>query len=161
MLGKNKPQKPIGVYIGSMLIILSYGIMPFAPTFKLSARETWILAYGALPFNGSLELLRDSNGETPLLIVSITLFLCIFTAASAMWMLFSAHSEARYAVLAFTSLDYLWWAFLSVMAITSKDTLPGTKFELSLSLVFPTGIIGIIWWYFTKKDVVAYYKNVS
>lgn len=160
MLGKNPPQKPIGVYIGSMLIIIGFGIVPFLPTFKMFG-DTWGSSFGALPFNGILDFFYGADSDPSLILVFVTLFLRLFTLASALWTLFTSHNEARHALLGFTSLNYLSWAFMIVSIIASKETQNVEFLELVLIMIKPTIIIGIIWWYFTKTDVVNYYREVA
>ena len=68
MLGKNPPQKPIGVYIGSMLIIIGFGIVPFLPTLKVLG-DTWGSSFGALPFNGRLDVFYRADSDPSLILV--------------------------------------------------------------------------------------------
>src|SRR5687768_14967071 len=100
-------QKPIRLYVLAIFIVLAYGIMPFISVLPVG-REFWLFGLWTLPLNGSILFLWDSDGNGPsFLIVLVSLALCVFSAASAVWA-FSDSGAGRAAALTFVSLDVLW-----------------------------------------------------
>jgi len=154
-----KIEKPYGVYVWPILILVAYTLLPFLGPYP--SGEKWIfVSLGALPFNGSLAIFEGPDGETSFILVFISVLLRIMTGAAAVWA-FVGHNEGRISLLAFLTLNYVWWMSLTIIIISSLvDTGPGI-ISVILELVRPTIWIAILWWYFSKKDVVAYYKQES
>ena len=131
-------QKPIGIYVMTILIFIGLGI------FQLLGYWTNI---------------QKANGETPFPIVFISLFVCVFSAAGAVWA-FYGDNLARICLLIFVSLNVLWLSFLIVLTISyppEDDKMHGVGFILLLFR--PMFWLVLTWWYFTKADVVAYYRQ--
>jgi len=73
-------QKPIVVYVLTILIVVGYGIIPFLTAFPVLGRR---FIFGALPFNGSITMLYGPDGDASFLLVFISLFLCVFSVVAA------------------------------------------------------------------------------
>ena len=152
-------QKPIGIYAWAIFIVIAYGLFPLIGMFPVSATRAFFVGVGALPYNGSIQMLLGGDGEANFTVVLVSLFLCVFTVASAIWAWFGPN-ESRIALLTFLTLNFLWWLYLIVNAMTVVDD-RAIMLELAMSLIRPPIFLGVIWWYFTKKDVVAYYRQVQ
>ncbi len=151
--------KPVSLYVAVILIVFGYGIIPFLPSIPVPGIGV-LFAIAALPFNGSIEALRGNDSEAPFVLVFVTLFLCVFTVATAIWA-FTGHKEGRIALLAFVSVNTLWWTFLILLAVAAdSDDVPRTL-KLLGTLIRPAVWIACIWVYFTNKDIVAYYTQDS
>lgn len=131
--------KPIGVYVLTILIFIRLGLFQFI--------NYWV------------EIQR-SDGDVPFSIVFISLFLSVFTAAAAIWA-FYGDNLARIAILVFVSLNVLWWFFLIVSAIAYNDSETFGWLKFLPTLIQPVFCLCITWWFFNKKDVVAFYKQQS
>lgn len=108
----------------------------------------------------SVVLLRHFEDRTVtclLIIVSVTLALCAFTVASALWA-FSGQNEGRIAFLTIVSLNFLWWTFFVILGISNSENAQSTV-NLVFSLVRPVIWISALWYFFTKKDILAYYHQ--
>jgi hypothetical protein len=148
--------KPIRLYVLAIFIVLAYGVMPFVSTLPYS-RGFVLFGLRNLALNGSIWVLYGPDGEAPLLLVVISLFLCVFTAASAIWA-FTGDREGRTATLIFVSLNVLWWTLLVIMVLVNND-LPGTMIlKLIFQVVPPFLWLGFIWWNFTRQDINDYYS---
>jgi hypothetical protein len=150
-------QRPIVIPVLTILIVICYGIVPFLTAFPVLGRR---FVMGALPFNGSVTMLYNDQGEAPIVLVFVSLFLCVFTLASAVWASFGPN-ESRIATLAFVTTNFLWWNFLVVNVIAKIEAEDPFLFELIESLMVPPFLLGCIWWNFTRPEVVAYYKQQS
>jgi hypothetical protein len=149
--------RPVSLIVATILVVYGYGIPPFLPS--INVPRVWVLfAVAALPFSGSIDALRGENGDVPFLFVFITLFLCVFTMASVFWA-YVGHNEGRIVFLGFVTLNFLWWTFLVITAMGVNDDGVEQQVTLGLSLVRPVIWIVCLWIYFTKSDVVAYYKQ--
>lgn len=134
---RRRIQKPIGIYVLTILIFIRLGV------FQL--------------LNYWYEI-QNSDDNLPFTIVFVSLFLTIFTAASAVWA-FVGDNSGRIALLIFVSLNVLWWIFLILMAIAFSESQRLEWLRLIPSLIQPIFCLIITWWYFTKEHVVAYYKQ--
>lgn len=134
---KKRIQKPIGLYVLTFLDFIGLGVLQF--------------------FRTILEA-QNSEEQIPFTIMFVTLFLCGFTAASAIWA-FLGDNNGRYALLAFISLNTLWLVFniLTYIAYESSDNL----LNAGLVIAVLRGLFWLIinWWYLTRKDVVAYFNQ--
>jgi hypothetical protein len=126
-------QKPITIPVITILIVICYGIVPFLTAFPVLGRRFML---GALPFNGSITMLYNEQGEAPIVLVFVSLFLCVFSVASAVWASFGPN-EARIATLAFVTTNFLWWNFLVVNAIAGAEQGDPFLFHLVKSLLNP------------------------
>ena len=149
--------RPVSLIVATILVIYGYGIPPFLPNISVP-RISVLFAVAALPFSGSIEVFRGENGELPFVFVFVTLFLCIFTIASVLFA-YSGYNEGRIAFLAFVSVNFFWWTFFVIMAMTNPNLKAEQELTLGLSLIRQIIWIVCLWIYFTKKDVVAYYKQ--
>lgn len=133
-------QKPIGIYVMTILIFLGLG---------------------ALQLLGYLTTIANANGEAPFPIVFVSVFVCMFSGAAAVWA-FYGDNLARICLLVFVTGNVMWLAFLIILAIsypTENDKMHGLG--LIPVLVRPAFWLCLTWWYFTKADVVAYYRQES
>lgn len=107
--------------------------------------------------------MRQGEVETPLLIAVIFITLDVFSAAAAVWA-FLGDNAGRIALLALISLNILWSLFLLVIMVSySKPDGKGyydvNIFFFGFTLLKPLFLFCLCWWYFTRKDVIAYYKQ--
>src|SRR5688572_30171182 len=124
-------QKPIRLYVLTIFIIVAYGVMPFISTFPFSGGFVLRRGLWNLPLNGSIIVLYGDDGSASFLLVLVSLFLCVFSAAAAVWA-FYGFAEGRAATLIFVTLDVLWWTLLVVNAITQSDLDPSGKIALAI-----------------------------
>jgi hypothetical protein len=152
-------QKPVGIYVFAIFVIIGYGLFPLVGVFPISSREVFLVTVGALPFNGSIYFLHDQNGEGPFALIFSAIFLCVFTVASALWASVG-HNEGRISLLIFATLNFLFWmTFVFIAIVYAPDG--QAIIQLVTSMITPPIWIGAVWWYFTKGEVVAYYKQES
>lgn len=64
-------------------------------------------------------------------------------------------------MLVFVSLNVLWWVFLLISAIAYNESKNLEWIRLIPSIIQPVVWLGATWWYLTKRDVVAFYKQNS
>lgn len=152
--------KPIRLYVLTIFIVVAYGLMPFVSVFFVSSREILLIGFRNLPFNGSIFVLYDADGSANFLLILGSLFLCIFSAASAICA-FYGDSAGRVAALAFVTADVLWWSTIVLYAISFGEVNASDKLSWLLQLVGPPVWLGFIWWNFTRPDINAYYKFKS
>lgn len=133
----NRVDKPIGLYVLTILVILGYGIVPLG------------FAY----YN-----VRSSEGGIPFTIVFISFLLPTFSIGAAVWA-FVGDNEGRISLLAIGSLNFLWWVFLSVMDVANSGAEGFYGALFFMQMIRPIVFFVLFWWYLTKKDVVAYYKR--
>ena len=136
---KRRIQKPIGVYVICIAIFIVHGVLQLL---------TYLLNFQLL------------DGGLPFIVVFISLFFCAFTAFSAVWASIGDNS-ARIALLAFDSLGVLWWLFLVIVMVANSESNNFAVLSYIFTLVRPLIVLGLCWWYFTKKEVVEYYKQES
>jgi hypothetical protein len=135
-------RKPEGVFVMSILLFLNFGIYQFI-----------------LDFNE----IRASNSEIPVLITVVVLSLDVLSAGAAVWAFFG-DNLGRIALLTFVSLNMLLSIFILILTISyAKANTNGyydeNIFLFGLSLLKPLFLFGLSWWYFTQKNVIAYYKQ--
>lgn len=131
--------------------------MPFAGIIPVG-RYLLIVGAKALPFNGSIYLLYDDQGEPMTLFIVISLLLSLFTVGASIWSAIG-DNEGRIAFLAFVSLNVCWWTFIVVLSLSGLERGDPATIGLVLSLIFPFVWLGSIWLYFTRPNVVKYYKR--
>jgi hypothetical protein len=148
--------KPIRLHVLAIFIIVAYGIMPFVATLP-STNGYFLFGLRNLPLNGSIMFLYGPENEAPFILVLVSLFLCVFSAASAVWA-FVGDREGRTATLIFVSLNVLWWTALVLMAIFEKNLPAELIFQLVFQIIPPFGWLAFIWWNFTRADISQYYE---
>ncbi len=152
-------QKPIRLYVLTIFIVVAYGIMPFISAMPYG-RGFILFGLWNLPLNGSIYFLYGPNGESSLAIILISLLLCAFSAASAIWA-FYGDKEGRIATLAFVTLNVLWWTALVIFAIAGNDLPPQSMMRLAIEPIPPLFWLGFIWWNYTRADVNEFYAYRS
>jgi hypothetical protein len=135
---KRKVQKPIGIYVVSIAVIIVLGV------FQLF--RYWI------EFRNIDEL--------PFMMAFIPLFLCIFTIATAVWAMVG-DNYSRIAMLIFVTLNFLWWLYLVVMAVSYADAKDFGAYGAITTLIRPLAVLIFCWVYMSKKEVVEYYKSIT
>lgn len=136
---KKRISRPVGIYVFTIAIFVRLGLFEFI--------NYW-------------SDIQNSDGNVPFVIVFVSLFLCAFTAGSAVWA-FYGDDTARIALLIFVSLNVLWMTFLVITAIGYSESNGIEVARLIPGLFQPVAWLIGTWWYFTKSDVVAYYKQQS
>ena len=121
------------------------------------------LNFGLYQFLNDFSALRQGEKETPLLIAALLLGMDVFSAAAAIWAFFG-ENLARVCLLIFVSLNMLWSIFVLILIISfaqphENGYYDGNIFFFGLSLLKPLILFGLCWGYFTREDVVAYYKQ--
>lgn len=139
---KKRIRKPEGIYIIALLLFLNFGIYQFFYDFSA---------------------MRQIENETPMLIATLLISLDVFSAAAAIWAFFG-DNVARIAMLIFISLNMLWSVFILILEISyaqpnSSGYYDANIFSFGLTLMKPLFLFGLCWWYFTQKEVIAYYKQ--
>lgn len=136
---KRRVQKPVGIYVLAIAVIIVLGLFQL---FKY-----WI------------EFQEVKEG-LPFMMVFVPLFLCIFTIASAIW-LTVGDNWARITLLIFVSLNFLWWLYLVIMAISYNESKNFNFLFPLTTLIRPALVLGFTWWYLTSKEVFEYYKSIT
>lgn len=150
-----KVDRPLRLYVLTIFVVVAYGVLPFVSTMPfgrgfLMHRGLWVL-----PFNGSIVFLYGPDGEASLLLVTVSLFLCVFSAASA-FLAFYGINTARIATLVLLTLNVLWWTFLIVTAIYEGGLPAELVMRMVIEPIPPLGWLLFIWWNYTRPDVMAY-----
>ena len=135
-------RKPTGVLILCGLMFLNFGIYQFAQDFIS---------------------IRNSGNETPIIIAVLLISLDVFCAASAIWA-FLGENAGRISLLMFISLNLLWSVFVLILLIANAKPKENGYYDASIflfgfSLLKPLFLAAICWWYFTQKEIIAYYKQ--
>ena len=136
---KKRIQKPVGIYVLSIAVIIVLGI------FQLF--RYWI----------EFQSIKE---ELPIMMVFIPLFLCVFTIASAVWLTFG-DNWSRIALLLFVTLNFLWWLYLVIVAISYGESKNLEFLGALTTLIRPAVVLGFCWWYLTSEEVVEYYKQAT
>ena len=152
--------KPVRLYVLTILVVVGYGLLPFVSVFPLSHGSFLLIGPRFLPFNGSVQVLYGTDGEISLVLLIVTLALSFFSVASAI-VAFLGITEGRVAALIFLTLNVAWWFFLVVTAIMNDDVDAASSINFLSQLIFPSIWLGIIWWNFTRQDISAYLKYKS
>lgn len=149
-----KVDKPLRLYVLTIFVVVAYGFLPFVTSMPFGRGFLLYKGLWVLPLNGSILLLYGQDGEASLLLVTVSLFLCVFSAASAI-LAFYAINAARIATLVLVTLNVLWWTLLIVSVIRDGD-LPGEAvFRLAFEPIPPIAWLTFIWWNYTRPDVKA------
>lgn len=139
---KKKIRKPTGVFIMCAVIFLNFGVYQFIRDFVD---------------------IKSSEQEIPVLIAVILFGMDALCAASAIWAFFGDNA-GRISLLIFVSLNMLWSVFILIISISfaqpkANGYYDGKLLGFGLSLIKPLILCGLCWWYFTQKEVNAYYKQ--
>jgi len=151
--------KPIRLHVLTIFIVIAYGFFPLVSTIRFS----WgYLLFGPvfLPFNGSIQVLYDSNGEISLFMLVVTIALSLLTVGSAI-IAFLGISEGRTGALIFSTLNVAWWSLIVVAAVLKSNDRPGAIIQSVLELLVPPVWLAVIWWNYTRTDISAYLKYMS
>ena len=135
---RKRLQKPVGIYVVSIAVIIVLGFFQIFRYF--------------IEFHGTEEL--------PFMMAFIPLFLCGFTIAAAVWAAVG-DNYSRIALLIFVSLNFLWWLYLVIMAISYGDSKQVDVFGALMTIIRPAFVTIFCWVYLNKKEVVDYYKSVT
>lgn len=133
---KKRIHKPVGIYYLTIIVFLNFGVYQF--------------------LNDFIDL-RENDNETPLLIATILISLDVLSAGSAIWALIGENT-GRISLLIFVTLNALWSVFVLIIAVSYRN-LDSNILLFGFSLIKPLFLLGICWWYFTDKNVIAYYKQ--
>ncbi len=135
---KKPIQKPIGVYVCTILIFVRFGLFQFINYFSA---------------------ISEANGEVQLPVIVVSLGLCVFTAASAVWA-FIGDNAGRISSMIFVALNLLWALFLATLALSDANKENDKDAVLYIvNLVFTSLLLIAFFAYFMSKNVVAYYKQ--
>ncbi len=152
-------QKPIRLYVLTIFIVIAYGVMPFISVLPF-AREVWLFGLWNLPLNGSIYFLYGPDGAAPFFLILVSLFLCVFSAASAVWA-FYGDLSGKWATLVLITLNVLWWTGLVLTVLVNMDPRDPGFLRLIFEPIPPLGWLGFIWWNFTRPDVNEYYRYLD
>ncbi|HVE58506.1 MAG TPA: hypothetical protein VNB22_16860 [Pyrinomonadaceae bacterium] len=132
-------EKPIGLYVLTFADFIGFGVLQFFKT---------------------IQDAQSSKEETSFVIIFITLFLCVFTAASAVWA-FVGDNTGRYALLTFITLNILW--IYGNLLIFILDEGIASKSGADYLIAAGKGIwgFGANFWYLMNDEVVAYFNQQS
>lgn len=134
-------QRPIGVYITTILLVLGAGILPLLSV-AVAIQEAH----------------KVSETDLSFIVVFISIFLPVFSIVTAIWA-FTGFNKGRIAVLVFVSLNFLWFVFLGIMNVVNSGEEVRNGVVFFVGLIRPSVFFALFWWYFTKKDVLAYYHQ--
>ena len=126
----------------------------------------YLLTFADLVFLGVLESLkfvrdtRYAEQKPSFIIVFVTLFLALFTAASAVWAFFG-DNYGRYALLTFVTLNILWIYTDLVFFIMNEGFGSRSNIQYMIAAAKGIGGLGLNWWYLMSDEVVAYFDQRS
>ena len=134
---KRRIAKPIGLYIITAFDFLAVGLVPLL-----------VVVWTA----------RSPEVELPFFAVLISVALAIMTMAASVWALVGDNG-GRYLLLGLVTLSSVL-LILDNLIIISDEQETGSSTIRSISwIVRATFWIGINWWYFNRRHVVAYFKQ--
>lgn len=137
---RRRVQKPVGIYVVAIVVIAVLGL------FQLY--RYWI----------EFQSIKE---DLPFLMVFIPLFLCIFTIASAIWFTVG-DNWSRITLLTFISLNFLWWLYIVIIAISYSESKNLEIFLKALpTLIRPTLVLIFCWWYLNTQEIIEYYKQIT
>lgn len=148
-----KVDKPIRLYVMTIFVVIAYGILPLVSVFPFTGGYL-LVGPRFLPFNGSLQVLYDSNGEISMTLLVVTLGLSLLAAGSAI-VTFLGVKEGRVATLIFLTLNVAWWFYLVITAMTYNDQ-ASDNLGLGLQLLFPPLWLALVWWNMTRPDIASW-----
>ena len=130
-------EKPIGLYILTIVDFIGFGF--------LQALKT-------------VQDARRSEEDISFIFIFITLFLCLFTAAAAVWA-FLGDNAGRYALLALITLNILW-VYGNLLIFTIENGVE-SKSGIEYLIAAGKGIwgFGVHFWYLMSDEVTAYFNQ--
>ena len=129
--------KPIGLYIITVFDFIAVGLIPLL---------TVIFAA------------RNSESELPFAVVVISVGLPVLVMAVTIWA-WVGDNVARYLLLALITLVSVLLIINNVILVSSGEVSGGRAIPSVGVIVRATFWIGINWWYFNRRHVVAYFKQ--
>lgn len=151
-----RADKPIRLYVLAVFVVIGYGLLPLVSVFPFSGGFL-LVGPRILPYNGSIQVLYDANGEAPFLLILITLFLGVFSGFSAIAAA-TGIRDGRTATLLFVTLDVLWWYILVIMSIVASDEPKRILIEGFGQLVFAPFFLAAVWWNYIRPEIGEYYR---
>jgi hypothetical protein len=140
-LEKRRIQKPIGIYVFCLAIILAHSILQFLYYF-------W--AY------------QLSDGNLPFAETFISLFLIVFTSFSAVWAMYG-DDWSRIALLSIDTFNIGWFVYMVLTIASNSSETNADFFDRVIfflrPMMFSIPIFFGAWWFFLTKDVVDFYKQ--
>jgi hypothetical protein len=135
---KKRQDKPFGVYVCCILILIRFGIISTLNYFLM---------------------FRIADGDVYLPIVVVSLAVSILTGGAAIWAI-TGQNEGRIALLVLLPLNVLWLVLLAVSGLLNEETADDKE---AVGVIINQSILSLfviaIEWYFMSKKVVAYYKQ--
>ena|SRR5215204_2284896 len=135
---KKRIDKPFGVFICSILILVRFGIINSLNYFLV---------------------FRNAHGDVYLPVVVISLAVSLFTGGAAIWAI-TGQNEGRIALLILLPMNVLWLLLLAVPGLLNEETADDKE---AVKVIINQSILSLfviaIEWYFMSKKVVAYYKQ--
>jgi hypothetical protein len=148
-----KVDKPIRLYVMTIFIVIAYGLLPLVSVFPFTGGFL-LVGPRFLPFNGSMQVLYDPQGEVVTALLTVTLGLSLLSVASAV-ITFLGVREARWPTPILLTLNLVWWFFLVISAIMEPGR-PADTIGLVGQLLFPPFWLGFVWWNWLKPDITAW-----
>jgi hypothetical protein len=135
---KKRQDKPFGVYVCCILILIRFGIISTLNYFLM---------------------FRIADGDVYLPIVVVSLAVSILTGGAAIWAI-TGQNEGRIALLVLLPLNVLWLVLLAVSGLLNEETADDKE---AVGVIINQSILSLfviaVEWYFMSKKVVAYYKQ--
>jgi hypothetical protein len=114
-----------------------------------------------MPLASVIAGIQNADGDVSFTLVFVSLLLPVFSIGAALWAL-SGDEAGRISLLAVVSLNFLWWLFLAVISIANSESsgeAPVNLVIFVLAAIRPVAFLICFWWYLTKSDVVAYFRQ--
>lgn len=129
--------KPIGLYIITVFDFIAVGLIPLATT---------------------VFAVRNNESGLPFLVVVISVGLPVLVMAAAIWA-WVGDNVARYLLLALITLLSVLLIINNVILVSSAEVSGDCAIPSVGVIVRASFWIGINWWYFNRRHVVAYFKQ--
>jgi hypothetical protein len=134
---KRRIAKPLGLYI---ILIFDF------------------LAVGLIRLVTEIFAIRNSEAELPFLAVVFSVGLPVFVMAATIWA-WLGDNVARFLLLALITLMSLLLIINNVILVSNGEASGDRAIPSVGIIVRATFWIGINWWYFNRRHVVAYFKQ--
>ena len=134
---KRRIAKPIGLYIISVFDFIAVGLVPLLAV-------VWVA--------------RSSETELPFAAVLISVGLAVLVMAASFWAWFGDNA-GRWLLLVLVTVSSLLLILNNLLLISGGETSGATAIPNVGWIVRATFWIGINWWYFNRRHVVAYFKQ--
>ena len=129
--------KPIGLYIITVFDFIAVGLIPLLTVIFAAC---------------------NSESELPFAVVVISVGLPVLVMAVTIWA-WVGDNVARYLLLALITLVSVLLIINNVILVSSGEASGGRAIPAVGVIVRATFWIGINWWYFNRRHVVAYFKQ--